>query len=291
MKKGRRIISVCLSIIMVFTIVSPVAGAVSVENERLTAIESYFESDVATATLQRAADGFDTMGTANLPVSEIASIREKEDGTLAYYFEYSSTTEEVIPIQKNGGTLFKITDGDKYNELFIAENGDVYLDNNEVDAIYDNLPVNSSESFYNVTRAPYIIWTDECPYGVPSEYSYIHDTVSVEAIHLGQQIIDLTITVYCNILSTFLFTSIAASVLISAAEPALHEMVDVAPYSDEISGYVYAMYHNSTNDITVIETDDYQLDVEKNLGTVFTEPDYEGYASTIEVYAYVEYWW
>ena len=289
--KKKSLVAAILCLIMVLTFATPAASAIQLENVELDSFQSYFAEDVSRATLQRAAAGYELLEEGQLPVAAVSSIQEKADGTIAYYLDYGGVVDEVIPSRQIGGILYQITEGSKYNELFVADNGDFYLNGNLCTVTYDNAP--------SITVTPARIsqnsyWTEDCPYGSSYEYNVYVDTRSVSGIHLEEAIINISLSVFVFVVVRVLFPGAVEVVsdIYMAFFEAYDGIVKISPYTESISGFVEIFNHrDAVNDYWIIQNDDYRMGVQKQVGTIYPETNYQGTPSSLTLFNWFEYFY
>ena len=294
--KRRTFAAAVLCLIMILTLATPAAQAVQVENAELATVQAYFEEDVSRATLQQAVNGYGLLEDGNLPLDALSSIQKSLDGTLVYRFDYGTIFNDIIPVRQTNGTLYKITEGEKYNELFVATNGNLYVNNHLITIEFDT----PTDFYSGISKSPFInfseyqtmanggYWTEECPYGVPSEYNYLVDTLEISNLALGEAILNYTLTTFIRVVA-YAFIPGATAVPSYVFTAIFGDMLEFAPYTEAVSGYTHVFYHESTEEFWIINSPEYRLGAEKHLGTIFTERNYEGYASTVFLFSCTEY--
>lgn len=226
-------------------------------------------------------------------MTQFATIVDSKEVTIdgkiktEFELEIGNIKNQVVVLEDNDEKKsLQVKQGNICNVLELYENGDIILDGNKVEIVYENNSAYEEEPASVMPRAgATIYWKDKVSYGTAADYSNYLKAENISSIALKQEIYKVALAALIEILGKAMsgITGEIVSFALDASEDIYQYFMDQDPYSKYMSckSKVYTHKNYSSGYIPTLFTFIY-----KYKATFYSGQNYSGTSKQVQVFKY-----
>ena len=284
MKKRNKIFTklLCIALVCVTLITSMGAYSGDIQQtiaqyaEGLSESNPHLENTVPKELQSIASQEIGLIENIGFTADYLQQVNIVSDNDLVYIYRVGDITSQINVANNSGYISYDIQEGALNNVIDVYYNGDIRVDGQLLE-VTNNYQTNNSR--FQVSIVDY--WTEDCPYGIPSDYGDLHKTINEADVQFKKSLITYSASALAALLGLALkpLASLGLGLLVGLAT----FLQDENPSSTSASVIDYVYRHSETG-WWVDHSPGKSLAVQKHSMYLYAQTDFEGNSTHILTY-------